>query len=235
MPEPFRVLVVDDEPLAREGVRSLCEADPELSVVGEAASGAGAARAIADLRPDLVFFDVEMPAGDAFDALARVEPAARPLFVFVTAHEHYARRAFDVRAVDYLLKPFTDARFAEALARAKEALSAARRRAPLAVRESGRVRYVDPGAIDWVEAADYYVELHVGGSSLLYRESMQALEGRLDPARFVRIHRKAIVNLDRVVEVVRAGRQWQVVLADGVRLPVSDRARERLRGRLGSV
>ncbi|HEU4532975.1 MAG TPA: response regulator, partial [Polyangiaceae bacterium] len=176
MPEPWRVLVVDDEPLAREGVRLLCEADPELSVVGEAASGAAAAEAIAALRPELVFFDVEMPAGDAFDALARLGPGERPLFVFVTAHERYALRAFEVRAVDYLLKPFTDARFAAALARAKEALAGARRRAPLAVRESGRVRYVDPDAIDWVEAADYDVELHVGGSSLLYRESMQALE-----------------------------------------------------------
>jgi two-component system LytT family response regulator len=231
MPEPLRVLVADDEPLAREGVRLLCEADPEVLVVGEAANGGDLAEAIQALRPDLVFLDVEMPAGSAFEALARLDGAARPLFVFVTAYERYALQAFEVRAIDYLLKPFTDERFAEALTRAKQLLAPATRRRPLAVRETGRVRYVDPDAIDWVEAADYYVELHLGGSTILHRESMQSLEAKLDPLRFVRIHRKAIVNRNRIREIVRSGRRWYVVLADGARLPMSGRARERLLGR----
>ncbi|HWM88553.1 MAG TPA: LytTR family DNA-binding domain-containing protein [Kofleriaceae bacterium] len=226
MREPVRVLVADDEPLAREGVRLLCQADPEVVVVGEASNGRGAAEAIEALRPDLVFLDIEMPAGSGFDAIERLG-GTPPLFVFVTAHERYALRAFDVRAVDYLLKPFTDARFAEALARAKQAL-AAPRPARLEVREAGRVRFIDIDDIDWIGAADYCVELHLGDRSILHRESMQSLEARLDPARFVRIHRAAIVNLDRVSEVVRTGRRWHVLVA-GARLPVSERARSRLR------
>jgi two-component system LytT family response regulator len=231
MAEPLRVVVADDEPLAREGVRLLCQADSQVLVVGEAASGSDLTEAIQTLRPDLVFLDVEMPAGSGFDALARLERVRRPLFVFVTAYERYALQAFEVRAVDYLLKPFTDERFAEALARARELLAAAPPRPPLAVRETGRVRYVDADAIDWVEAADYYVELHVDGSTILHRESMQSLEARLDPLRFVRIHRKAIVNRNCIREIVRSGRRWYVVLADGARLPVSQRARQRLLGR----
>ena len=231
MRDRVRVLVADDEPLAREGVRLLCQAEPDVVVVGEAASGGAAVEMIRALGPDLVFLDVEMPTCDAFDALERLGGAPRPLFVFVTAHERYAVRAFDVRAVDYLLKPFTDARLAEALTRAREMLARPRLPARLAVRESGRLRYVDTDDIDWIEAADYCVELHVGSTSILHRESMQALEAALDPLRFIRIHRKAIVNVDRIREIVRSGRRWSVVLASGVTLPLSGRARERLLGR----
>lgn len=231
MREAVRVLVVDDEPLAREGMRLLCQADPDVIVVGEAADGHSAADAIRTLVPDLVFFDVELPASSAFQALERLGAGPRPLVVFVTAYDRYAVRAFDVRAVDYLLKPFTDERFAESLARAKELLAPRRPVSRIMVRESGRTRYVDVDSIDWVEAADYYVELHLGDTSILHRETMQSLETALDPVRFVRIHRRAIVNIDRVREIVRCGRRWNVVLAAGVTLPLSGRARARLLGR----
>ena len=127
-----------------------------------------------------------------------------------------------------MLKPFPDRRFADAMARAKAAVAAARRPARLAVRDAGRIRYVDVGAIDWIAAADYYVELHVGGEVMLHRESMRALAAQLDPSRFVRVHRGAMINRDRIAEVRQRGRAWEVVLADGSVVPIARRARDRL-------
>ncbi len=226
MADAVRVLIVDDEPLARAGLRQLLAADPAVRVVGEAASAAAARDAIARLSPDVVLLDVEMPAEDGFAAVDH--PAELPVYVFVTAHASHAVRAFDVRALDYVLKPFSDRRFAEAMARAKAAVAAARRPARLAVRDAGRIRYVNVAAIDWISAADYYVELHVGGEVMLHRESMRALAGQLDPARFVRVHRGAMVNRDRIAEVRQRGRAWEVVLADGSVVPIARRARDRL-------
>ena len=226
MPDLVRVLIVDDEPFARAGLRKMVAADRALTVVGEAASASAARAAIARLLPDIVLLDVEMPAENGFSAIATDDEL--PVFVFVTAHAAHAVRAFEVRALDYVLKPFSDRRFAEAMARAKAAV-AARRPQRIAVRDAGRVRYVAFDAIEWIAAADYYVELHVGREVVLHREPLQALAARLDPQRFVRVHRQAIVNRERIVEVRQRGSQWEAVLAGGDVVPVARRARHRLR------
>lgn len=225
MPDVARVLIVDDEPFARAGLRQMLAEDRAVTVVGEAASARAARDAIAQLAPDIVLLDVEMPAEDGFAAIGEGE---LPVFVFVTAHAAHAVRAFEVRALDYVLKPFSDRRFAEAMARAKAAV-AARRPQRLTVRDAGRVRYIAFDAIEWIAAADYYVELHVGGEVVLHREPLQALAARLDPQRFVRVHRQAIVNRDRIAEVRQRGSQWEAVLAGGEVVPVARRARHRLR------
>jgi two-component system, LytTR family, response regulator len=222
----MRVLIVDDEPFARAGLRKMMAADRALTVVGEAASASAAREAIARLLPDIVLLDVEMPAEDGFAAIAPEDEL--PVFVFVTAHAMHAVRAFEVRALDYVLKPFSDRRFAEAMARAKAAV-AARRPQRIAVRDAGRVRYVAFDAIEWIAAADYYVELHVGREVVLHREPLQALAARLDPQRFVRVHRQAIVNRERIVELRQRGTQWEAVLVGGDVVPVARRARHRLR------
>jgi two-component system LytT family response regulator len=225
MSDLARVLIVDDEPFARAGLRQMLAADRAVTVVGEAASARAARDAIARLSPDIVLLDVEMPAEDGFAAVAEGE---LPVFVFVTAHAAHAVRAFEVRALDYVLKPFSDRRFAEAMPRAKAAV-AARRPQRLTVRDAGRVRYIAFDAIEWIAAADYYVELHVGSEVVLHREALQTLEARLDPQRFVRVHRQAIVNRDRIVEVRQRGSQWEAVLTGGEVVPVARRARHRLR------
>ncbi len=214
MSAPLRVLLVDDEPLARTLLRSLLQAEREVEVVGECA-GTGAVAAIASTRPDIVFLDVQMPEVDGFQVLERLAPDRRPVVVFVTAYDRYAVRAFEVHAVDYLLKPVDAARFHDAFeharARARGATGAAAGPGIAALLDA-RVRYpprllvpgregtivVDVDTIDWIEAADYYVSIHAGGRTHLLRETMADLEGRLDPARFFRAHRSAIVNLDRV-------------------------------------
>ncbi|MCI0670721.1 MAG: LytTR family DNA-binding domain-containing protein, partial [Myxococcaceae bacterium] len=220
----FRTLVVDDEPLAREGVRMMLASDPEVEVVGEAGNGPEAVAALEALAPDLVLLDVQMPELNGFDVLARLPPERLPAVIFSTAYDKYALKAFDVHALDYLLKPFTDERFHEALRRAKSQLRlrrvselSARLREVLdvsveatvpqasagalaqrvAIKDVGRVVFLDVDEIDWVEAADYYVEIHAGGKSYLHRETMQSLEARLHPERFMRIHRSAIVNRKR--------------------------------------
>lgn len=250
----IRVLAVDDEPLAREIVRGLLESDPDVELVGECTSGAEAVAAIRRLAPDVVFLDVQMPAVDGFGVLDALREKA-PVVVFVTAHSDYALRAFDVRATDYLLKPFDDERFARALDHAKAAVRQARaaglaarvadllsgpaRPAPapasphflerIAVRERGGVRAVPVAEIDWIGAQDYYAEVHAGGESHLVREPLRALERRLDPRRFVRVHRSAIVNVDRIVRVERgAAGPAAVRLRDGTALPVSRTHRKAL-------
>ena len=203
--EKIRTLIVDDEPLAREGVRVLLQQDPDIEVVGECAHGREAVRAIEDLGPDLVFLDVQMPEIDGFDVLTQVDAARMPVVVFVTAYDQHAVRAFEVHALDYLLKPFKDDRFRTALEHAKtqirqQKVSEASQRlialleqttgkastpAPsndepylrrLVVKTGGRVFFINVEEIDWIEAADYYVRLHVGGTSHLLRETMSNLE-----------------------------------------------------------
>jgi len=234
----LRVLVVDDEPLARQALRLLVAADVGLDLVGEC-SGTEAVAAIERERPDIVFLDVQMPEVDGFDVIAGLDPGTLPTIVFVTAHGDHALRAFAVHALDYLLKPIDDARFADALARAKAAARQRRSGEPDArlaeflrarprfarrflVKERDRTRVVNVEAIDWIGAADYYAELHVEGRTHLVRETMNELEQKLDPERFFRVHRSAIINLERVREIHPLFRgDCDVVLADGSRVRLS--------------
>ena len=235
MPRLIRTLVVDDEPLARSNLRVLLARDPEVELVGECGSGAEALAAIREQQPALVFLDVQMPELDGFDVLEQLGDAAAPAIVFVTAFDQYALRAFDAGALDYLLKPFDDARFAQALARAKERL-AAMPAAPgrIAVRQGRQVLVVEVAGIDWIESADYCVGLHVGAKTHLLRRSMAAIEAEFERAGFCRVHRTAIVNLARVRGLeTRADGETEVLLPDGVRLPVSRRHKGLLQGRLG--
>ena len=258
-----RVLIVDDEPLARAGLRGLLADDPEVAVVGECANGREAMAAIRAHAPDLVLLDVQMPEVDGFAVVREVGASQMPVVVFVTAFDQYALRAFEARALDYLLKPFSDERFRQALERAKEQVRQRRlgalsgqlaallglpgppdatvpTTAPLAasppqpvarleVRLGGRQIFVAVAEIDWIEASDYYVRLHAAGRSHLLRETMQELEARLDPRRFVRVHRAALVAVDRVSELrTDATGRPLLVLRDGTRLPVSRGRREQV-------
>jgi two-component system LytT family response regulator len=234
----MKVLIVDDEPLARASIRLLVEQDRELTVSGEC-SGVEAAGVIRTQRPDILFLDIQMPEVDGFAVLESVGMNAVAAIVFVTAHDRYALRAFDVAALDYLVKPFDDRRFFAALARAKE--QARRRPAPpeyasrFIVRTRDRVLFLRAAEIDWIEAADYYVSLHAGGRAHLLRKSMASLEAELDPARFVRVHRSAIVNLDRVKEMHPSFRGESVLLLrDGTRVRLSRARRAELERRLGA-
>ena len=260
---PLSALIVDDEPLARAALRVLCAADPEVRVIGECGDGPDAVRRIAADAPELLFLDVQMPGMDGFEVLRRIGPRP-PVVVFTTAYDEYALRAFEVHAVDYLLKPFDDDRFARALARAKaqarahemEALvrrlsalardagaqvggpveaqaPAASAPARLAVRDGSRLRLVALADIDWISADDYYVEIHAGAHSFLARESLRALEQQLAGSRFARVHRSAIVNLDRVQEIRTDGREHVCVLCDGTELPISRSRRQALLATLG--
>jgi two-component system LytT family response regulator len=259
----IRALVVDDEPPARHGLSRMLGAHRDITVVGESRNGSEAVRAIRAARPDLVFLDVEMPGIDGFGVLRAVAPDPLPLVVFVTAFDDYAVRAFEVHAVDYLIKPFSDRRFADTLARARqhfqhaEAADAARRlsallNAPLTERPAEPL--VDPRAdtliattgrrsvviaiaeIDWVEAQDYCVLVHTGKMSYLLRDSIRRLEPRLAAHGFVRVHRSAMVNLARVREFRRpAQREWFLVLEGGAELPVSRRLRPEIQRQLGRL
>ena len=262
MSEPIRTLVVDDEPLAREGLRVLLERDDEVELVGECREGREAVRAIRDLEPDLVFLDVQMPELDGFGVLEELDVEEVPVVVFVTAYDEYALRAFDVHALDYLLKPFDDERFEAALDRAKaelerkrdaefgEKLAALledrRPRAPgereeratdddrIMIRSAGRIQFVNAREVDWVEAAGDYVRLHVGERSHLLRETMKGMEDRLDADAFVRVHRSTLVKLDYLKEIhsSEAG-GYEIVLRDGTRRSLSRSGRERLEEALG--
>jgi len=229
----LRVLVVDDEPLARGGVRARLAAQPDVTVVGECADGDAALAAMRAQRPDLVFIDVQMPGMNGLDALERLPPPERPLAVLLTAHAQFALRAFALRALDYLLKPIDDERFADALDRARQALAlrrldpAARRAVPayasrFEVRLGQRVQLVDASQIDWIEAQGDYAGLHVGERVHLLREPLHRLATRLDPALFARIHRSAIVRLDRVAELqALSNRDSLLRLHDGTPLRAS--------------
>jgi two-component system LytT family response regulator len=224
----LRVIIIDDEPVARRGLRLLLDRDDEVEVAGEAAAGTEAVELIRRTRPDVAFLDVQMPGGSGFEVLQRVGPAVAPVVVFVTAYDEYALRAFEVNAVDYLLKPYDDARFLLALQRAKgevrrrqtdkvnarltqlleylqqnpEKAAAApaveRATERILLKSSGEIFFLKPGEIDWIEAEGDYMKFHVSGRAHLMRETMARLEARLDPGQFVRIHRSTIVNLDRV-------------------------------------
>jgi two-component system LytT family response regulator len=260
VPEKIKTIVVDDEPLARRNLRVLLEKDPQIEIVDECRNGREAVKAINALSPDLIFLDIQMPELDGFDVLARVDPEKIQAIIFVTAFDQYALKAFEVHALDYLLKPFDDERFAFALRRAKSQIEAReinrvskRLLALLEERESqreistgyltrlmikasGRVVLLKVGEIDFIEADGNYAKLHVGRKAHLLREKMHDLEGRLDPAKFVRIHRSVIVNLDRIKELhPHFNGDYIVVLEDGRQLRLSRTRRENLEARLKAV
>jgi two-component system LytT family response regulator len=221
----LRVLIVDDERLARAKIRDYLVDERDVVIVGECGSGAEATAAVRSLHPDVVFLDVQMPDGDGFQTVEELG-ACGAAIVFVSAYDEYAVQAFDVAAVDYLLKPYDRDRLCRALERARAAVGPSRR---LAVRDGGRLLLLPAGEIDWIESAGNYVVLHAGVREHIVREALAKLEARLDPRRFVRIHRRAIVNLDAVVEVrALAHGAQEVVLRCGARLPVGRRFRDRL-------
>jgi two-component system, LytTR family, response regulator len=257
----IKTLIVDDEPLSRERIRTLLQPQPDVEIVGECGNGRQALAAMQSARPDLLFLDVQMPDLDGFGLLNAL-PASRdnsrlPVVVFVTAYDQYALRAFEVNALDYLLKPFDEERFLHALERARKQVQLASMGQPgigeqaapgrrflsvvrdaqagakpverLVVRSAGRVFFMRTEEIDWIEAASNYVRIHAGADSHLLRETMNGIEGRLDPEKFLRIHRSTIVNIDRVAEL----QPWfhgdyAVTLRDGTRLTLSRGHRDKL-------
>lgn len=238
----IRVLIVDDEPLARERVRQLLAGEPDIEVVGESRTGAEALAAIRDREPDLAFLDIQMPEMDGFEVLAELDPTHLPALIFVTAYDQYALKAFDFHAIDYLLKPFDGKRFREALGRARERLAlrdtaeASRRVLALlsdvqqrrrylqrfAVRTAGRVVFVPVRDVEAIEADGNYMALHTSDQqSHLVRETMDDLMGSLDPQRFIRVHRSWIVNVDQIHELQSWFHGGQVlVLRHGRRVSV---------------
>jgi two-component system LytT family response regulator len=247
----LRALVVDDEPVARRRLKTLLAGETGVEVVGECEDGADAVEAIRRLRPDVVFLDVQMPGLDGFDVVDALGPREHPAIVFVTAYDHYAVRAFEVHAVDYLLKPFERARLRQALdhlatrtssheagQRVHAAVDSLRAQQPLRrvlVRSTGRLYAVRIEDIDFIQAAGHYLELRTGTTTHLVRDSIGTMEARLDPARFARIHRSIIVNVDRIRELKPAFHgEFLVVLHSGARLRCSRTYAERLTKAMGS-
>jgi len=243
----IRAVIVDDEELARHLVCEMLSVHPEVAVVAECANGFEAVKAIAELKPDLVFLDVQMPKLDGFEVLELT--GADMAVIFVTAYDSYAMRAFEVHAVDYLLKPFSAARFEAALEHAKSHLGqrmpppaelsrAARPPAQYAerivVKDGVKVHIIPVAQLDYAEAQDDYVALASGGKKYLKQQTITSLEGCLDPSRFVRIHRSYLVNLERVTKIEPYGKDSKLaILADGTRLPISRTGYARLAALLG--
>jgi two-component system LytT family response regulator len=240
-PAPIQALVVDDESLARRNLTVLLRRDPDIGSVGECGSGLEAVEEIRHSKPDLVFLDVQMPECGGFDVLELLGTDLPPTIIFVTAYDEYALRAFEAGALDYLLKPFDDARFGRALKRAKEKLahylpSRPRAAERLVVRSQGQVLFLSVADIDWIEAADYYACLHVGNDTHILRRSLSELEQDLGDEKFVRIHRSIVVNLDRVRGLeLQASGEYEVVLKSKLRLRLSRRFRKRLEDRMGAM
>lgn len=249
----IRVVIADDEPIARRGIRNLLASHQGFEVIGEARNGKDAVRLLKTLAPDLVFLDVQMPEMDGFAVLREISPDRMPAVIFVTAYDTFAVRAFETHALDYLVKPVNDDRFEEALRRArerlgsKEALDLSRRLASLlavgaplpenapasaipprrlVVPTSNGKLVVNLRDVAWIEADDYYAAVHSGGKRHLVRESLTSLESRLSALEFVRVHRTAIVNLAHVREIKAA--ESALILVDGTRLPLSRRRRRRV-------
>jgi two-component system LytT family response regulator len=257
--QPIRALIVDDEPAARASIRALVADDPQIVVVGECADGRSALHAIRDQVPHLLFLDVQMPEMDGFTMLRQLDGSALPVIVFTTAYDQYALRAFDVHALDYLLKPFDDERFRQALDHAKEQVrrgrlgavsrqlrdlldesdqpSASRDRylKRLVIKSAGRMTVLTVRDIDWIEAEGDYLRLHVGRGHHVLHEAMRSLERQMDPARFVRIHRSTIVNVERIKELQPYSRgEYVVILHDGTRLKLARGSRAKLESALGA-
>ena len=255
----IKAIVVDDEPPARRNLRALLSAVPDIDLVKECGNGRDAVSIIRALEPDLVFLDVQMPELDGFDVLEQLTNHPLPIIIFVTAYDQYALKAFEVSALDYLLKPFDDARFHKALAQARRqieqqdasdlgrkllTLMGTREARPdvvspryltrLMIKTAGRVIFIRTEEIDWIEAYDNYLRLHVGDKAHLLRQTMNELEAALNPERFARIHRSTIVNLDRVNELhPHFNGEYLVILKDGTELKLSRSRREWIEQWLG--
>lgn len=250
----IRTLIVDDEPIARSNLRALLRGSPDVELIGECGSGAQAAKVIQQDPPDLLFLDVQMPEMSGFELLEQIDLGSIPAIIFVTAYDQYAIKAFEVQALDYLLKPFDDERFGLALDRARiqleqrEAAGLKQRLLALLggaetpavkpkaayeekflIKSASHIFFVKAEEVDWIEAADYYVCLHVGAQSHLLRATMSEMEVKLDPAQFCRIHRSTIVNLSRIREVQsRLGGEYAVILTDGTALRLSRSRKEQI-------
>ena len=251
----IRALIVDDEPLARRRIRRMLAHHADVEIIGDSANGRDAILAIRNQAPDLVFLDVLMPEMDGFAVLKSLDAEALPLIIFVTAYDQYALRAFEVYALDYLLKPFDRQRFDKALQRAKSRLANERsdinQRAlalleelraqtshveRMVIKSGGRAFFLKTDEIDWIEAEGKYVRLHVGKDSYLVREAISGLETQLDPKKFLRIHRSTIVNIDRVRELQPwFHNEYRVILRDGTELMLSRSCRKKLGDLLGNT
>ncbi len=252
----IRTLIVDDEPLARQGLRRLLDGDPEIEIVGECGDGIAAAEAIKAKRPDLLFLDVQMPEKNGFEVLESLNGSRMPVVIFVTAFDQYALRAFEVHALDYLLKPFEKERFEAALRRAKLELDqhdpeAVKSRMltllndmksdkqytdRLLVKTGGRVLFLRVEEIDWVEAQGNYLRLHRGMDAYLIRQTMSEMEAALDPRKFLRIHRSTIVNIERIKELRPMFHgDYGVVLYNGAKLTLSRNYRHKVPAYLGTA
>ena len=259
----LRVLVVDDEPTARRGLRLLLQKHPDLLVVGEASHVNEAEETVKTLKPDILLLDVQMPEHDGFELVRRLGRDRTPVVIFVTAYDEHALRAFEVNAVDYLLKPYEDARFDEAMDRAREAVrqrqgdsvhlrltqllqylesnagataeagTAGALTDRILIKSSGEIIFLKVRDVDWIEAEGDYMVFHTAGKSHMLRETMARLEARLDPRRFVRIHRSTIVNIDRVRKLTPSfAGEYAVILEDGTKLKLSRGYQERLQSLL---
>ncbi len=244
----IRTLIVDDEPLARDRVKRLLRDEPDIAIVGEAASGAEAVTAIKFEKPDLVFLDIQMPEKTGFEVIRALDQKTLPTFIFVTAYDQYALEAFEVHALDYLLKPFNRERLERAVARAREHIESKMRGnlderlaslladlkgekkylERLVVKSVGRVFFLKTDEIDWIEASGNYLKLHTGRESHLIRETMNNIEAKINPEKFLRIHRSTIVNIDRIKELhpMFSG-DYDVILQNGTQLTLSRNYRER--------
>ncbi len=238
---PIQALVVDDESLARRNLTVLLRQDPDIGSVVECESGFEAIEEIRKSKPQLVFLDVQMPECGGFDVLELLGSDQPPTIIFVTAYDEYALRAFEAGALDYLLKPFDDARFGRALNRAKERLTHYQPVQPraverLIVRNQGRVLFVNVADIDWIEAAGYYACLHVGSDTHILRRTLSELEQDLGDEKFIRIHRSLVVNIERIRGLeLQTGGEYEVVLKSKVRLRLSRRYRKRLQDRMAAM
>ncbi|HTY37666.1 MAG TPA: LytTR family DNA-binding domain-containing protein [Bacteroidota bacterium] len=252
----IRALIVDDEPPARNKIRELLKTEMDVEIVDECTNGAEAVQSIASLTPDLVFLDIQMPELDGFGVIETIGPERFPAVIFVTAYDQYAVQAFDVHAIDYLLKPFDRQRFQTALNRVREHLEPGRRneinqqlnsllrqlKGPkkqadrLVVKSGGRVFFLKNDEIDWIEAAGNYVRLHVGNETHLLRETMNAIQKKLDPAMFIRIHRSTFVNIEKIKELQPWFHgEYVVIMRDGTQLTMSRSYRSNLPDLLGTT
>lgn len=247
--EKIRTVIVDDEPLARRGIRAQLKCEKDIEIISECRNGLEAVKALESQAPDLVFLDVQMPELDGFDVVDAIGVDRMPAVIFVTAYDRYALRAFDVHALDYLLKPFDDERFATAVQRARrqikqknlddlsrrlqgllDDLQTGRKYVErLVVKSAGRIFFLSVGEIDWIEAADNYVRLHTGRESHLLRETMNSLEKKLDPDQFLRVHRSRIVNARKIKELQPLFRgEYDIMLRDGTRVESGRGYRDRI-------
>lgn len=252
----MKILIVDDEPLARERVRRLLKDETGVEIVGEAGNGREAAAAIREKAPELVFLDVQMPEMNGFEVLKTLGENKIPAIVFTTAYDQYAIQAFEYHALDYLLKPFSRERFRRAVRHAREHLENLKQTGSvderlvsllenlagkkylerIVVKNAGRVFFIKTDEIDWIEAAGNYLKLHVGREAHLIRETMQAIEAKLDPQKFFRIHRSALVQIDRIKELHPLfGGDYAVILRNGAELTLSRHYRDRLPELFGNL